>query len=204
MHSLFKSFALKCNNQHNMLLFGRLRKDKSCMLLGLIIGFVVGILLLPACQSAEMKSENQPFIDFDEVFVESNKYLIQLEEEAIDDFIDRYGWDMQKTGSGLRYMIQHEGTGKHASYGNRAEIGYRMYLITGEPVYSSDTHGSRAFTVGRGGVESGLEEGILLMREGAQATFIMPHYLAHGVPGDGNKIPRRATVIYRVELLNLN
>lgn len=187
-----------------MLRFDLLRKDGSCTLFSVLIGFVVVLMLLSSCQSAEKKLEHQPFIDFDDVFVESNKYLIQLEKEAIDDFIDRYGWDMQKTGSGLRYMIQDEGTGKHAVYGDRALIAYNMYLITGEPVYSSDTHGPRAFTVGRGGVESGLEEGILLLREGGQATFILPHYLAHGVPGDGNKIPRRATIIYQVEVLKLN
>jgi hypothetical protein len=31
----------------------------------------------------------------------------------------------------------------------------------------------------------------------------MPYYLAHGVPGDGDKIPRRATIIYQIELIEL-
>ncbi len=161
------------------------------------------ILLFAACQSDENISAYPPFIDIEEAFVQSNKYLIQLEDEAIDDFIERFGWNMKKTGSGLRYMIRHDGHGKLASEGDRAVISYDIYLLSGDPVYSSDNNGHKSFIVGRGGVESGLEEGILLLNEGAKATFIMPHYLAYGVPGDKNKIPKRATIIYKLELLKL-
>ncbi len=141
--------------------------------------------------------------ELEEALVESNKYLVELEEEAIDDFIERYGWDMQKSGSGLRYMIHNDGVGRKASYGDIAVIEYNIYLVTGDPVYSSGKNGPKSFTVGRGGVESGLEEGILMLGKGGKAKFIMPSHLAHGVPGDGNQIPKRASIVYIVELINL-
>jgi FKBP-type peptidyl-prolyl cis-trans isomerase len=43
----------------------------------------------------------------------------------------------------------------------------------------------------------------LLLRVGDKARFILPSHLAHGVPGDGVKIPRRATIIYDLELINI-
>lgn len=156
-----------------------------------------------ACQSNKTDHVHPVYFDLEEAFINSNKYLISLEEEAIDDFVERFGWDMKKTGSGLRYMIDNEGHGAFASYGDRAVINYSVFLLTGDPVYASDDYGPRSFIVGRGGVESGLEEGILLLRKGAKATFIMPFYLAHGVPGDGNKIPKRASIIYKIELIDL-
>ena len=158
-----------------------------------------------ACSGGEVPEQRVPLgsREYEEAFIASNKYLVELEEEAIDDFIERYGWTMQRTGSGLRYKIHHEGEGMKASYGDIAVIEYRVYLITGELIYSSYNEGVRSFTVGRGGVESGLEEGILMMRKGDRATFIMPSHLAHGVPGDGNKIPKRASIVYKVELVNL-
>lgn len=163
------------------------------------------IIIIWACSKNEEHEQRQPawFFEFEEALVESNKHLIELEEEAIDDFIERYGWNVNKTGSGLRYMIHKEGTGPLASYGDIVVIDYRIFLITGDKVYSSADDGPLSFTVGRGGVESGLEEGILMMGKGSQATFIMPSHLAHGLPGDGNKIPRRASIIYKVNLINV-
>ncbi len=164
---------------------------------------VTMVFLFTGCEGQQETRmlPNHSFVH--EAFVESNIYLIDIENEAIDDFIDRYGWKMNKSGSGLRYKIEKSGIGPKASYGDRAEIRYSVYLITGDPVYSSDQLGLKVFTVGRGGVVSGVEEGILMMREGDYATFILPSYMAHGVPGDGNRIPRRASLIYKIELVKL-
>ncbi len=160
-------------------------------------------LLFAGCSGQEEERQLLDHSSVHEAFVESNIYLIDLEDEAIDDFVERYGWEMNKSGSGLRYKMEKTGRGPRASYGDRAEIRYDAYLITGDPVYSSEELGTKAFTVGRGGVESGIEEGILMMREGDYATFILPSHLAYGVPGDGNKIPRRASLVYKVELVKL-
>lgn len=160
-------------------------------------------VLLTSCRQEEETRIIHSIRHLEDAFVESNIYLIALEEEAIDDFLDRYGWEMEQTGSGLRYKIHRDGEGPRAAYGNRVQIEYTVYLLTGDPVYSSKEKGPRSFIVGRGGVESGLEEGILLLNKGAKATFIMPFHLAHGVPGDGNKIPKRASIIYELEVIDL-
>ncbi len=172
----------------------------------LLIRYMILMSLVIAIQGCRKEGGEQPSPDplsVHNALVESNIYLIGQEEQTIDDFLERYGWNMNRSGSGLRYKIDQHGCGPKASYGDRVEIYYSVYLITGDPVYSSEVLGTKAFTVGRGGVESGIEEGILMMREGDKATFILPSHLAHGVPGDGNKIPRRASLVYKVELIKL-
>jgi len=168
------------------------------------LALLVVFLILPACEDSK---EKDPLPDpgrLQEAFATSNQRLIETEEEAINDFVNRYGWEMQETGSGLRYRITSSGEGSRASNGQTAVVDYTIYLLTGDPVYSSDNEGEPLmFTIGQGGVVSGLEEAILLLREGDQAIFIMPSHLAHGLPGDGKSIPRRATIIYEVELLEL-
>jgi len=59
------------------------------------------------------------------------------------------------------------------------------------------------FEVGHGGVENGLEEGILMMKNKEKYRFIMPPHKAHGLLGDLNKIPARSTIIYYVEVLDI-
>lgn len=168
-----------------------------------LFAFLLMVVFFASCTQDEEVRVSAGIRELQDAFIESNIYLIELEEEVIDDFLARYGWEMHQTGSGLRYRIDRQGEGPPASYGNLAVIEYDVFLITGDKVYSSREPGPKSFTVGRGGVESGLEEGILLLNKGAKATFIMPFHLAHGVPGDGDKIPKRASIIYQIELIEL-
>ena len=144
-----------------------------------------------------------PPLDPHQTLEETNQALLEIEQQEIIDFIERYGWDATETGSGLWYYIYGQGGGPLARTGQWATIRYSIRLLTGDLVYESGEEGPKNFRIGRGGVESGLEEGILLMRLGDRAKFIMPAHLAHGVPGDGYRIPKRAAIVYDVELIGL-
>ncbi len=164
---------------------------------------LIGCLSFQGCQQEAMESPLPEPAEIHEALARSNISLIKLEEESIDGLVERLGYTMHKTGSGLRYKILEPGEGPRVGYGQRVSILYTMYLITGDPVYSSDESGPLSFTVGRGGVEGGLEEGVRLLNKGARALMIMPSHLAHGVPGDGLHIPKRATIIYALELTEI-
>lgn len=161
-------------------------------------------LSLFACRNTGSPEQRQRPANYDKPLIEANKHLVRTERRHIDDFLGRYKWDMKETGSGLLYMIYHEGHGAQAVKGMRAEIAYSLSLITGDVVYSSDQSGPLQFTIGKAEVISGLEEGILLLNVGDKAKFIIPSHLAYGLLGDENKIPGKATLIYDIELLNLN
>ena len=161
------------------------------------------ILIFYSCNSPQESNREPDRQQVREGLLGANVMLIDAEEQEIKDFIERYGWEMEETGSGLRYMIYEKGDGPRSETGNIAVFHYSIRLITGDLVYSSHDQGMAEFRIGRGGVESGLEEGMLLLRSGDKARFIMPSHLAHGVPGDGTRIPKRATIIYDVELVEL-
>lgn len=132
-----------------------------------------------------------------------NKQLVKSEDEQIHDFIKRYGWDMDETGTGLRYLVYKKGNGTKAETGKTAKINFEVKLITGDICYTSKDDGAKEFVIGKSNEISGLEEGILLMKEGDKAKFIIPSHLAFGLHGDEDKIPKRATLIYDVELLEI-
>ena len=161
--------------------------------------------LLAACMNTENKNEERHTDRqmVQEALAASNIELLSLENQEIEDFIQRHGLQAKKTGSGLRYSIIKEGDGPKASKDMTAVINYTIRLLTGDVIYNSDKDDPKEFRIGRGGVESGLEEGVLLLNKGDKAIFIMPAHLAHGVPGDGVKIPKRATIVYDIELIDL-
>ncbi len=165
--------------------------------------FLFSLLIAVSCNQPQKERRLPDQQELRKTLEETNKILLESEKQEIMDFIARYGWDMQETGSGLWYQVYHQGRGERASTGKIALINYSISLLTGDRIYSSETEGAKEFRVGRGGVELGLEEGILLLKEGDKARFIMPSHLAHGVPGDGVKIPARATIVYDVELIEL-
>ncbi len=135
--------------------------------------------------------------------VNYNRGVILTEDQQIDDFVNRYGWKMVKTATGLRYLIFKKGHGEKTAKGKVAVIRYTVRLLNGKLCYSSEKEGLKEFRIGYGGVESGVEEGILLIRVGDRAKFIVPSHLAFGLLGDQNKIPQHATLVYDIELVKI-
>ena len=140
-----------------------------------------------------------------ELFIDANKKALETESLQIDSLVRAKNWKVRQTATGLRYFINKENVkGKKGAEGMLAELEYEIKLIDETIVYSSKTDGIKKFVIGSGNVESGLEEGILLMHESENYTFIIPSYLAHGLIGDQDKIPAKATLIYEVQLKKLH
>lgn len=174
-------------------------KTYQIFLLICLSGFFSG------CNSSSTKERKQPSAkSMEETLIQANRQAMRVEDQQIEQFIERYKWEMTETGSGLRYAIYHQGNGEKASPGKIAVLNYRVLLITGDEIYNSAIDGRKEFMIGKGGVESGLEEGILLLRVGDKAKFIIPSHLGFGLLGDQNLVPPKSTLIYDLELIALN
>jgi hypothetical protein len=66
------------------------------------------------------------------------------------------------------------------------------------PCYEATDSAPKQIIVGRGGVESGVEEGLKTLRKGSRAIFLIPPHLGHGNFGDRVKIPGNSVLIYRL------
>ncbi len=133
-----------------------------------------------------------------------NRQMALEEDAEIEGYAQRQGWEMTKTGTGLRYMIYEEGPeGPAALEGQVATVHYEVSLTDGTIVYASSEQGARSFLIGQDNVESGIHEAIQYLKVGDKARVILPSHLAHGLTGDNDKIPPRSTVIYDLELLSL-
>ncbi len=138
-----------------------------------------------------------------ERYIEINKQLVGEEQKIIAQYLEEENLDMLTTETGLWYTISVDGAGDDIVKGKVVTLDYQIWLLDGTLCYSSANDGQKAFLVGQGGVESGLEEGILLLKKGSKATFIMPPHLAHGLLGDDDRIPSRAILRYEIEVIDV-
>ena len=111
---------------------------------------------------------------------------------------------MELTESGLYYQIYEKGDGPAASLGSRILMHYDISLLDGTPCYSSKEAGPKRAVIGRDQQETGLVQGLLLMRQGDKARFILPPHMAHGLLGDENMIPPRSIIVYELELIEVS
>ncbi|MFM9007134.1 MAG: FKBP-type peptidyl-prolyl cis-trans isomerase [Bacteroidota bacterium] len=147
------------------------------------------------------KSPNGPSkMEIREGLMERNRRLLSEEMEAIRSYVDRRGLNMDTTSTGLYYAILKQGDGKAASLLDRVSVQYTLGLLDGTLCYSSDSTGNLELIIGQSDEPSGLQEGLLRMKEGEQAMLIVPSYLAFGVSGDGVCIPPGSSLIYQLTL----
>lgn len=164
---------------------------------------LIFIIIFFSCNRENEDSKKKVIRHSKEALEEVNKLLVDKDAEQIKSFIDRRGWEMQVSESGLWYMIYQDGIGKKISKGDVITFNYNVWLLNGILCYSSDELGPEKFVAGKGGVESGLEEGVLFLKRGSKARFVLPPHLAYGLIGDENRIPARASIIYDIEIIKI-
>jgi FKBP-type peptidyl-prolyl cis-trans isomerase len=126
--------------------------------------------------------------DKDAPYVEGNKNIMRRENEEMQMFISRYGWQMQRTPTGLYIEILDPGKGELYKENDPINLEYRTFLLTGEMIYCSDSLGLKHFVVNRSEEIDALHEAMQLLKPGARARLVIPSYLAYGVAGDGDRI----------------
>ncbi len=120
------------------------------------------------------------------------------EQQAIDSLSK----DFKVTDSGLRYKILNKSNGDSPIKGDKVKVHYKGMLID-ETVFDSSYKRNQPieFNVGIGQVIPGWDEGIMLLKKGEKAKFIVPSDLGYGETGAGGVIPPNATLVFEVELL---
>ena len=165
--------------------------------------FLLCFLSIFSCKEDKSEEETM-FIPSAEETADMNKNWNLEEQEIINQFVERKGWEMNTTESGLKYLIYKEGNGEKAKTGMRAMVQYSITLLDGTEVYSSEEIGPQPFLIDRDNVEMGLHEGITYMKVGDRAKMIIPYFLAHGLMGDQAEIPPLASLIFDIRLLGLS
>lgn len=96
------------------------------------------------------------------------------------------------------------GTGAEAVAGKKITVHYTGKLTNGQVFDSSVSRGEPfTFDLGANQVIQGWEQGFAGMKVGGKRTIVIPPTLGYGERGAGGVIPPNATLIFDVELLNV-
>lgn len=142
----------------------------------------------------------QAFKDFNESKSEREMQAKKAQEKALKKLTE----GMTQTNSGLYYEVLREGDGKKPAKGDQVSVHYRG-MFADETVFDSSYKRNEPiqFSIGRGQVIAGWDEGILLLNEGSKAKFVIPAELAYGATGAGGVIPPNATLVFETELVKV-
>ena len=110
---------------------------------------------------------------------------------------------MTKTESGLYYEDLVVGSGPTAAEGTRAVVHYTGWLTDGTKFDSSHDRGEPYPLSLPGRVIDGWNEGVPGMRVGGKRRLVIPPELGYGAVGSPPVIPPNATLVFEIELLNV-
>ncbi len=178
-------------------------RNRWLLLIWLPLAVFTGIAISCAGNGKKETDNARPAVQKDDL-VRANQFLVGRDMDLVNAYAKRRGWNLEFSETGLGYEIYEKGNGPAIKKGSLITLEYTLSLLDGRVCYSSGEDGPKTFRAGQGGVEAGLEEGILLLREGDRARFILPPFLGHGLIGDQNRIPPRAVLIYEVNVVNVS
>ena len=109
------------------------------------------------------------------------------------------------TSDKLQVTDETVGTGATAEPGDTVTVQYVGALTDGTVFDASANHGTQGFTftLGAGQVIKGWDEGLVGMKVGGKRTLVIPPSLAYGNQAIGGVIPANSTLIFQVQLVNV-
>lgn len=170
------------------------------MVIRLLLLFVICFgVLLGGCR----EKPKQGKLVTKEMLLEMNRKMVSTEAKVIEKYIEDNMLDMEKSETGYYYQINTLSNAPTIKINDNVTLAYTTSLLDGTICYSSATEGLMTFTVGKAQVEAGLEQFITKVNKGAIAKLILPPYLAHGIAGDDNKIPKLAILRMDIEVVEV-
>jgi FKBP-type peptidyl-prolyl cis-trans isomerase len=127
----------------------------------------------------------------------------KLPEEDLA-FVEKTWPSAKKTNTGIRYIIQAEGKGEVVHPGDMVSVLYAARLLNGT-MFDQNINREHPFTfrVGREMVITGWDQIMEEMKVGERRLVIIPPELAYGMRGQPPRIPRNATLVFLIELIDV-
>ena len=158
---------------------------------------------LVTCTQVPEKKERKNDVESNEKIknqiVKVNQLELQKENDEMDAYERSHQLNFLKSNSGIRYFVyKHSVKGDSIKNKMLVTLDFELKLLDGTLCYSSKNEGRKEMIVGADEAESGLHKGLLFLKRGDKALFLLPSVLAHGLMGDYKKIPPQMPIVFDV------
>ena len=113
------------------------------------------------------------------------------------------GKDVKTTKSGLLYKVENAGKGDAIKASDTVKVHYTGKLPSGK-VFDSSVERGQPVEFQLSQVIPGWTEGLQLVKKGGKIQLVIPPELGYGKQGAGASIPPNSTLIFDVEVLDVN
>ncbi|HFA51065.1 MAG TPA: peptidylprolyl isomerase [Bacteroidetes bacterium] len=117
--------------------------------------------------------------------------------QIIEEYLADNNLVADSTASGLRYIIDVEGTGNHPNLNDNVTIHYKGYYTDGE-VFDQTTGSPRTFPLNN--LIEGWKEGLQLFKKDGKGVLLIPSALGYGSRPPGG-IRSNAVLIFDIEVV---
>ena len=141
--------------------------------------------------------------------VSASKAKAEAIAKSAQDEGDKYradfakGKDVKTTKSGLLYKIENAGKGEAIKATDTVKVHYTGKLPNGK-VFDSSVERGQPVEFQLNQVIPGWTEGLQLVKKGGKIQLVIPPALGYGKQGAGASIPPNSTLIFDVEVLDVN
>jgi FKBP-type peptidyl-prolyl cis-trans isomerase len=127
-------------------------------------------------------------------------------EEPTSDFKPAPGAPVPPAPTSLETEDTAPGFGRAAATGDTVRVQYTGTLMNGTKFDSSYDHGGDPFkfTLGKGEVIKGWDQGVVGMKIGGKRRLRIPPELGYGAAGSPPTIPANAGLVFDVELVGID
>ena len=164
---------------------------------------IVSVTILRVGRAAESYSATQRSFDrFKDELDDRNADLAEQKRQKDLEAIDARWPDTRKTRSGIRYIIQRDGSGRQKPKDDSTvTVHYSGSLLNGTVFDSSHDRGEPLqFQVGR--VIEGWKQMLKDMKKGEVRLAVIPPELGYGTRGYPGVIPPNSFLVFEIELID--
>lgn len=155
-------------------------------------------------EQREMPREKTQEDKLDERIIMANQIANEKEIQQIKGYIGRRNWNMIQLKTGVFVEIIEEGGTNIINSNSIVKIEVEIDLLNGERVFDSKVDGHKIINMAKEQSVIGLVYALEGRREGSVLRVAIPSFLAYGIIGDGDKIPKRAGLAYKIVIKEVN
>lgn len=130
--------------------------------------------------------------------------LKKAERDALRQYLISSNFKNPPLASGLYFNETKKGNNQKPKVGEYAKINFKVSTIDGNVLYSTyEANGPMTWENGKDFDNKGVTEALTMMSKGSKASIIVPSELAFGDQGRGQMIPPCTTLLYDLEMVEI-